>query len=339
MIEIVDRNLFTSECQTLVNTVNCKGVMGKGIALEFRLRFPTMFKEYERRCKNGDIRIGHPCLYQENDLLSSTPWILNFPTKDHWKYPSKEAYLHEGLKWFTDRHKGLGVESIAFPLLGAENGGLSTERSLAIMKEHLDRIEIPVHVHMYNPAWTDDLHPILKRLTEAGVDVGAESGLNSAQWASIQLAIEKTNTVGQLSACKGVGEKALEKLIRYLYSDIARRKPIGVTIDLNEHAVLQCTGNVAQTLANVLSPFTSDKGLPIRVRYETDRARGTISLSSASWRILPENQVLEIVRRKLGEAKVNVDLAGDADLAIESPSGSEGVCDPQTLHLDVSRPR
>ena len=74
-------DLFTSQAQTLVNTVNCVGVMGKGIALGFKQRIPDMYDDYEARCSRREVRLGEPYLYRRDKL----PWILNFPTKDHWR--------------------------------------------------------------------------------------------------------------------------------------------------------------------------------------------------------------------------------------------------------------
>lgn len=77
-------DLFGSEAQTLVNAVNCVGVMGKGIALEFKRRFPSMYDDYAQRCRRGEVRPGRPHLHRGSDR-----WILNFPTKDDWRRPSR----------------------------------------------------------------------------------------------------------------------------------------------------------------------------------------------------------------------------------------------------------
>ena len=81
MVNLVTGNLFDSEAQTLVNAVNCAGVMGKGIALAFKRRYPAMFADYAARCKEGRVRLGEPYLYRGESL----PWMLNFPTKGHWR--------------------------------------------------------------------------------------------------------------------------------------------------------------------------------------------------------------------------------------------------------------
>ena len=80
--------------QTIVNTINCVGVMGKGIALVFKLRYPEMFDKYQELCKSKMIGIGKLWLYKTSE---SPQWVLNFPTKFHWKYPSKMEYIEKGL--------------------------------------------------------------------------------------------------------------------------------------------------------------------------------------------------------------------------------------------------
>ena len=80
-VRVVEGDLFTSQAQTLVNTVNTEGVMGKGIALEFRKRFPEMYQDYVQRCRRHEVRLGRPYLFKR----PVEPWILNFPTKDHWR--------------------------------------------------------------------------------------------------------------------------------------------------------------------------------------------------------------------------------------------------------------
>jgi hypothetical protein len=88
-------DLFASQAQTLVNTVNCVGVMGKGVALEFKKRWPAMFEDYRRRCDAKQVRLGEPCLYRDASGTS----IVNFPTKDHWRSPSRVADIESD--WTT----------------------------------------------------------------------------------------------------------------------------------------------------------------------------------------------------------------------------------------------
>lgn len=136
-------DIFQSEAQVIVNTVNCKGVMGKGLALAFKQKYPAMFPIYQEECKTRKLRIGRPSLYQQ-----STPWILNFPTKDHWKFPSKLEYLEKGLKYFVANYKKAGITSIAFPKLGAQNGKLSWDEVGPLMAKYLSQLDIDVYIYI-----------------------------------------------------------------------------------------------------------------------------------------------------------------------------------------------
>ena len=141
-------NLFESKCSTIVNTVNCVGVMGKGIALDFKKRYPEMFMEYVLKCNRGEVRPGLPYVYQNDDGTS----ILNFPTKDHWRSPSRLSYVIDGLDWFIENYKKYNIESIAFPPLGCGNGGLSWDVVGPIMYQKLN--SLPIQVEIYAPFGT-----------------------------------------------------------------------------------------------------------------------------------------------------------------------------------------
>ena len=158
-ITILRGNIFNSHSQTIVNTVNCVGVMGKGIALVYKLRYPQLFEKYQAVCKKGLLEIGKLWLYKEE---VNAPWVLNFPTKKHWKYPSEYEYIEAGLKKFIATYKEKGIQSIAFPLLGANNGGLDSNKVLEIMKEYLTRCDIPVEIYLYDPLSKDDLFDTFK---------------------------------------------------------------------------------------------------------------------------------------------------------------------------------
>ena len=141
-------NIFESKAKTLVNTINCVGIMGKGIALEFKQKYPYMYKEYIALCNRKAIKPGEPYLYA--DLMSTS--IINFPTKDHWKSPSKLSYIINGLQWFKDNYDKLGIVSIAFPPLGCGNGGLSWDIVGPIMYENL--VNLPIEIEIYAPYGT-----------------------------------------------------------------------------------------------------------------------------------------------------------------------------------------
>jgi len=136
-------DIFTSDARVIVNTVNCKGVMGKGLALAFKQKYPDMFATYVQECKTGKLQIGRPTIY-----LKSTPWILNFPTKNHWRFPSKLEYIEKGLIFLGKQYKKAGITSIAFPKLGAQNGLLSWDEVGPLMAKYLSQLDIPVSIYI-----------------------------------------------------------------------------------------------------------------------------------------------------------------------------------------------
>ncbi len=143
MAKVLIGDLFKSKAKTLVNTVNCVGVMGKGIAQAFRKRFPEMFNDYARRCELGQVQPGEPYLY--TDMLGTS--IINFPTKKHWRSPSRLDDVIKGLDIFVEKHKEWGVESVAFPPLGCGNGGLDWAVVGPVMYQRLSTLDIPVEIY------------------------------------------------------------------------------------------------------------------------------------------------------------------------------------------------
>lgn len=131
------KTIFDSNAQTLVNTVNCVGVMGKGLALEFKNRYPAMFDKYKSFCDKGVFKPGVLWIYKAED----GKWILNFPTKVDWKNPSELSYIREGLKKFVEIWEEKGIKSIAFPLLGCKNGGLDPDDVIPLMERYLNKCE------------------------------------------------------------------------------------------------------------------------------------------------------------------------------------------------------
>lgn len=155
MVEILKGNIFDSNSDILVNTVNCEGFMGKGIALDFRYRFPSMFSQYVQECQNDNIKIGRPWLFKE-----SNPMILCFPTKNLFRFPTKIEYIEEGLKYFIKHHQSLvekyDIKSISFPLLGAQSGKLDIERSKEVMISYLKKIKsIKIKIFEFDNTATD----------------------------------------------------------------------------------------------------------------------------------------------------------------------------------------
>ncbi|MCM2458840.1 macro domain-containing protein [Rhizobium sp. CG4] len=140
-------SILESSAQTLVNTVNCVGVMGKGLAKEFKDREPEMFKSYKRICDQKLLRPGKLWLYK-----GTTNWILNFPTKDHWRNPSKIEWIEQGLQKFVVGHAELGIREVSFPRLGCGNGGLNWDDVRPLMESYLSPLKISVFIHDFDKA-------------------------------------------------------------------------------------------------------------------------------------------------------------------------------------------
>lgn len=170
MIKVLVGNLFDSECQTLVNTVNTVGIMGTGIALEFKKRFPDMFEDYARRCAEGKVKLGEPYLYKR----ITPPWILNFPTKKHWRSVSKVSDIIRGLEYLEQHYKEWGITSIALPPLGCGHGQLEWNIIGPTLYRNMRKFDIPVE--LYAPAGTppEELTPeFLSRETAQPVTSGS----------------------------------------------------------------------------------------------------------------------------------------------------------------------
>ncbi|MBW1678254.1 MAG: macro domain-containing protein [Deltaproteobacteria bacterium] len=142
---VEDISLFKSPAQTLVNTVNTVGVMGKGIAAEFKKRYPQMYEEYRKLCHTGKLKIGTLHVYRTPNKI-----IINFPTKKHWRARSQVEYIEKGLKKFVKRYMDFGIFSVSFPQLGCGHGELDWENQVKpIMESHLAKLPISVYIHLY----------------------------------------------------------------------------------------------------------------------------------------------------------------------------------------------
>jgi O-acetyl-ADP-ribose deacetylase (regulator of RNase III)/uncharacterized protein YwgA len=136
-------DLMKAEAQTLVNTVNCVGVMGKGIALEFMRHFPEMYEDYVRRCEAGEVRLGEPYLYR----YLFPPWVLNFPTKQDWRSVSRLSDIIRGLEYLERQYQEWGIESLAVPPLGCGSGGLEWRVVGPTLYRYLNRLDIPIYLY------------------------------------------------------------------------------------------------------------------------------------------------------------------------------------------------
>ena len=205
-------NIFSSDKQTIVNTINCVGVMGKGVALGFRLRYPEMYEKYRELCKTRQIAVGKLWLYkQSREVLQ---WILNFPTKIHWKFPSKMEYIEAGLQKFVNTYEEKGITSIAFPLLGTHNGGLDKIEVLDMMHSYLEKCSIPIDIYEYDPETPDELFNQFKeKWISMSILDKKKLGIRANQLEIIDTAINNKSicSMTTLSECDGIGIITLQK--------------------------------------------------------------------------------------------------------------------------------
>ena len=211
---IVERSgsIFTTRADVLVNTVNCAGAMGAGIALEVRRRHPEVFREYVEQCERGDVTIGRLHLHR-----STKPWILNFPTKKHWRLPSRSDYVHAGLRSFAQMAQAADFSSVAFPLLGASHGGLDPELSRSIMVEHLAGLPLAIEIWRHDPRAEDDLIGHVRDAFHHETDrsISADSGLAVSSVRRIRDVIPTVSQIGQLAETRGLGDTSIERLFAF----------------------------------------------------------------------------------------------------------------------------
>jgi len=159
MIEFRTGNLFDAPAEALVNTVNTVGVMGRGVALMFKERFPENFKAYERACKRKEVKLGEVFVTERKDLLGPR-WIINFPTKGHWRYPSKLDWIERGLDDLVAVISANNIHSVAIPPLGSGNGGLDWAEVRPLIVAALEPLS-DVQVYVYEP--TKEYQNVAKR--------------------------------------------------------------------------------------------------------------------------------------------------------------------------------
>ena len=149
MIQFTDGNLLEAEVEAVVNTANTVGVMGKGIALMFKERFPRNFGAYARACDVGEVRLGRMYV-TENKEPFGPRWIINFPTKTHWRVKTRIEWVQEGLKDLVRIIAEKDIRSIAIPALGCGNGGLDWREVCPLIESAFQSVK-GINVIVYEP--------------------------------------------------------------------------------------------------------------------------------------------------------------------------------------------
>lgn len=207
----------------IVNTVNCVGAMGKGIALDFKLRYPEMFKEYQRICFKRILKPGQILPYRK-----SSPIILNFAIKDDWKDPSRIEWVEETLQKFAANYRAMGITSVAFPWMGAMNGGIPVEIIKQLMRKYLSSLpdDIDVEVYDFDPQAPCHLFKALedvvsKRYTSSQLE--EVSQIKSRYWEKIFSAMATGEVCSMNDIChymvngkRIIGKTNIERLFTFL---------------------------------------------------------------------------------------------------------------------------
>ena len=148
MLEMKSGDILTAEAEALVNTVNCVGVMGKGLALQFKHSFPQNYRAYRAACENNEVVPGRIFVHETGELYPR--YIMNFPTKRHWRNKSRLEDIHSGLQNLVEQIDKFNISSVAIPALGSNLGGLDWQHVLPIIKTYSDQMK-GVRVLVYEP--------------------------------------------------------------------------------------------------------------------------------------------------------------------------------------------
>lgn len=213
-IREIKGSIFDSDCDAIVNTVNCKGFMGKGLALEFKYRFPEMFNKYSEQCAIGEIKIGELTLWDK-----TSPKIINFPTKNDWKFPSRIEYLEKGLEFFSKHYELWGIKSVAFPRLGSHNGGLKWAAVKEVMFKHLGDLNLIIEIYEFNPINQDKLYSsLISKLNNLNIEEYSELiglKLKEAKILKDKIDSNSINSLSEIKKLPGFGEKSLQKVYSF----------------------------------------------------------------------------------------------------------------------------
>jgi O-acetyl-ADP-ribose deacetylase (regulator of RNase III) len=215
MIKYFDGTVFNTGADAIVNTVNCVGIMGTGVALEFKLRYPDMFKLYENKCKTYSITTGKIDYYKTSD----GSYLINFPTKQHFKFPSKLEWIERGLYDFINTYESKGFRSVAFPKLGTGNGGLNWSEVKMLMEKILSVAKIDVYICL---DIKNDAEGVEKQMLDTFNSMSINQlgqcvKLNEKQKFNLQLNTPYSR-FWKISETESIGMKTYSSIFQFFYS-------------------------------------------------------------------------------------------------------------------------
>ena len=212
MIKITDSTVFNANADCIVNTINCVGFMGKGIALEFALRYPKLEERYVEECHKKQIHTGRVYFYEVDGQK-----IINFPTKFHFKYPSQIEWIEQGLKFFVENYKSWGIKSVAFPILGATNGGLDPKEVEKVMVDYLSTVDIDVFICHSRLLEGKELQ-MVTAFKETPVDeIKKHVRLTAKQFVALEQNQQHIKRFIDISKIDGIGIDTYKALFRLFY--------------------------------------------------------------------------------------------------------------------------
>lgn len=210
MVKYYDGTVFNCGAEAIVCTVNTVGVMGAGIALEFALRYPEMVSDYENKCKDEVLRVGKIDWYKTNDTT-----IVYFPTKWHFKYPSKIEWIRDALADFVMSCDNMGVKSVAFPKLGTLNGGLSWSEVKPLMEKWLGMVDLDVYICLD----AVEAQGLEKKMLDVFNGIDLSVGVNGVRLNKKQIeALSQAQPIDRfwkIKGLEGIGITCYSKLFNY----------------------------------------------------------------------------------------------------------------------------
>ena len=215
MIEYLDGTVFNAPVQSRVNTVNTVGFMGAGLALEFALRYPKLLEDYEKKCEQRKMNVGKVDYFDIDDKTK----IINFPTKGHFKYPSRISWIEAGLKNFLETYEENGVDSVAFPRLGCANGGLNWVEVKPLMEKYLGSLDIPVYICLDKLPYAEGVEKeMVDKFNKTDIDIFAKAcGLTKKQ-CELLTDSKPLQRFWHISKKSGIGVKTYNRLFNYFYN-------------------------------------------------------------------------------------------------------------------------
>jgi O-acetyl-ADP-ribose deacetylase (regulator of RNase III) len=235
MLKYLQTTVFNSGAQTIVNTVNCFGAMGAGLALEFKLRYPDMEQDYQSRCRRKEVCVGRPYLYKGE----YSAWILNFPTKNHWKQPSELSWIEDGLQYFRNRYKHGKISSAAFPKLGCSHGGLEWALVRPLMERYLGDLDIDIFICLDEENTGSGVEgKMLDILNDPVSNFWTSSSSSSIRGSSKIRENLPINRFRDIRRLHGIGKKAYEAIFKQLYKEVNQVTSVAYSHDFVQTSLL-----------------------------------------------------------------------------------------------------